>query len=102
MSTEAVVQTEDEAGVCLANTRRRLDQRIEHRPELGARLADDLEHVAGRGLIFEQLLQIVGALPQFSEQPRILDRDHRLVGEGRDQRDLAFRKRLDPRRGRAR
>ncbi len=81
---------------------RRLDQRIEHWPELGTRPADDLQHIAGRGLVFEQLLQIVRALPQFGEQPCILDRDHRLVGKGRDQRDLLLGKRLDMRTGRDR
>src|SRR5436309_1196868 len=41
-ATEAVVQPENEAGVCPANIGRRLDQRIQHWPELGTRLADDL------------------------------------------------------------
>ncbi len=53
-------------------------------------MADDLEHVARRGLVFERFLKIVGALAQLAEQPRVLDRDHRLVGEGRYQLDLLF------------
>ena len=32
--------------------------------------------------------QIVGARLHFVEQPHVLDRDHRLVGEGRHQFDL--------------
>ena len=75
--------------------RRRLDQRIEHRPELGARPADDLEDIAARGLIFQRLLQIMRALAQFGDQPSVLDCDHRLVGKGRDQLDLLFGETLD-------
>jgi hypothetical protein len=33
---------------------------------------------------------------QFTEQPGILDRDHRLVGKGAHQFDLPFGERLDP------
>ena len=33
---------------------------------------------------------------QFAQQSGILDRDHRLVGKSRSQRDLLFSKRLDP------
>ena len=43
--------------------------------------ADDLQHVGGGGLLLQRLLGLV-------EQPRVLDRDHRLVGEGLEQRDL--------------
>ena len=32
-----------------------------HRVEIDGRAADDLEHVAGRGLVVERFLQIVGA-----------------------------------------
>ena len=72
-----------------------LDQRLQHRLQVEGRLADDLEHVAGRGLVFERLLKIVGALAQLAEQPRILDRNHRLVGEGRNQLDLLLGESLD-------
>ena len=40
-----------------------------------------LQHLAGRGLLLERLLGLV-------EQAHVLDRDHRLVGEGAQQRDL--------------
>ena len=39
--------------------------------------------------------QFVGALLQFAEQPRILDRDHRLGGEVFEQRNLLFGERPD-------
>ena len=44
-------------------------------------LADDLEHLGGRRLPLERLLGLV-------EQAHVLDRDHRLVGEGPEQRDF--------------
>ena len=40
-----------------------------------------------------------GAGLQFVDQPRILDRDHRLVGEGADQLDLPLGERLDAQSG---
>jgi hypothetical protein len=36
----------------------RLDDGIEHGLELGGRLADDIEHIARRRLVFERLLQL--------------------------------------------
>ena len=48
---------------------------LEHRLGIGHRAADDLQHLGGGGLLFERLLRLV-------EQAHVLDRDHRLVGEG--------------------
>jgi hypothetical protein len=56
--------------------------------KIEGRAADDLQHVAGRGLVLERFLQVAGALLQLAEQPRILHRDHRLRGEILQQRDL--------------
>ena len=42
----------------------------------------------GRGLLLQRLGQIVGALAQFVEQPRVLDGDDRLGGEVLHQLDL--------------
>src|SRR5271165_2974112 len=92
-----VMQTEDKCVLSLADSSRRLDQSLQHRLQLGSRLADDLEYVAGRGLIFERLLQIAGAPPQVVEKARILDGDHRLVGEGSDECNLLLGEPLDPR-----
>jgi len=64
------------------------DYRVQHRLHIAGRAADHVEHVAGRGLVFERLLQIARALVQFVEQPDRLDRDHRLVGKGLQQLDL--------------
>ena len=50
---------------------------------------DHLQHLGGRGLLFQRL-------PLFGQQPRVLDRDHRLIGEGADKFDLPVGERLDP------
>src|SRR5215218_10462202 len=52
------------------------------------RAADDLQHLRGRSLLLQRLGQFVGALAQFIEQPDVLDRDDRLVGEGLHESDL--------------
>ena len=77
----------DAAHIRLAQPRRRFDQRIEHRLQIEGRAADDLEHVGGGGLLLQDC-QIVGALAQLVEQPRVLDGDDRLGGEVLNQLDL--------------
>ena len=61
---------------------------LKHRLEIGGELADDAKHVGGRGLLLQRLAEVVGALAQFVEQPRVLDGDDGLGGEVRDQLDL--------------
>src|SRR5262245_64792369 len=67
--------------VGLAQSSRRLHQRVQHRLQIEGRAADDLEHVGGGGLLLQRFAQLV-------EQPRILDRDHGLSGEVYQQLDL--------------
>ena len=57
-----------------------------HRLHVGRRAGDHLQDLGGRGLPLERLLGLV-------EQAHVLDRDHRLVGEGLQQRDLLVGKR---------
>ena len=78
----------------LAETRRRLDDGVEHRLQLAGRAADDVEHVAGRGLVLERLRQLARARLHLLEQPRVLDGDHGLVGEGLKQGDLSLSEEL--------
>ena len=47
-----------------------------------------LQHLRGRGLLLQRLGEIVGALAQFVEQPRVLDGDDGLGGEVLYQLDL--------------
>ena len=69
------------ADVRLAQPRRRLDQRVEHRLQIEGRAADDLEHVGGGGLLLQRFAQLV-------EQAGVLDGDDGLVGEILHQLDL--------------
>ena len=50
--------------------------------------ANDPQHLGGGGLLLQRLSEIVGALAQFIEQPRVLDGNYRLIGEVLDQRYL--------------
>src|SRR5271155_1369873 len=78
----------DPSGIAAAKPRGGSGDRVEHRLNIEAGPADDLEHVAGRGLVFERFLKVVGTLPQFAKQPGILHRDDRLRREAFEQRDL--------------
>jgi hypothetical protein len=40
----------------LAQPRRQLDKRVEHGLQIEARTADDLEHIASRGLLLPRLI----------------------------------------------
>ena len=71
----------DHGFVGIADPRRGLDQRLQHGFEIRAGSTDDLQHIARRGLIFERLFELVRAFAQFTEQPRVLHRDHRLRRE---------------------
>ena len=64
-----------------AEARHRLHQRVENRPEIDGRTADDLEHVGSRRLLLQRLAQVSRALAQLTQQPRILDGDDRLGSE---------------------
>src|SRR6516165_990616 len=55
------------------------------------RTGNDLEHLRGRRLLLQRLSKIVCALPQFVEQPRVLDSDDRLRGEVLDHSNLLVR-----------
>ena len=67
--------------VRLAKSDRRLGQRIEHRLQVEGRAADHLEHVGCSRLLLQRLAQVVGALAQLVEQPRVFDRDDGLSGK---------------------
>src|SRR6202023_1179139 len=71
--------------VRLAQAGAPLDQRVEDWLELESRAADDLEPVGGHGLLLEGFTQIARARLNLVEQANVLDRDHRLVGEGHDE-----------------
>ena len=65
-----------------ANAHSVFEHCLEHRPQVHqASLRSRCKHLRGRRLLLQQLGEIVSALAQLVEQPRVLDRDHRLVGE---------------------
>ena len=72
-----------------AQPHRLFQQCFEHRRQIARGAVDDAQHLGGRRLLFQRL-------PLFGDQPRVLDRDHRLVGEGADQFDLSVGEPLDP------
>src|SRR5262245_7132720 len=61
---------------------------LEHRLQLAGRAADDLQHLRGRRLLLQRFRELARARLHLIEQPHVLDRDHRLVGEGFKQFDL--------------
>src|SRR5271170_2372842 len=65
-----------------------VENRIEHRGEIAGRGMEDLQDLGGRGLLFQSLARL-------GNEAGVLDRDHRLVGEGSDQFDLSLGKWLD-------
>src|SRR5215469_16484317 len=77
----------------LADTRGLLQHRVKNRRKLARRRTDDAQYFGCRRLLLQRLGQVVGALAQFVEQPRVLDGDDRLGGEVLDQRDLLVGKR---------
>ena len=72
----------------LADAGRILQHGLEHRLQVAGRAGDDLQHLGGRGLLLQRFGEIVGALAQFVEQPRVLDGDDGLGGEVLHQLDL--------------
>ena len=74
----------------LADPRRILQHGLEHRLQLARRALNDAQHVRRRRLLLQRFGEIVGALAQFVEQPRILDGDDGLGGKTRQQVDLCL------------
>ena len=66
----------------------RLDNPVEDRLHFGWRTADNIEHLARRSLLLQRFLQLARSRLHLLEQPRVLDGDHGLVGEGLEQIDL--------------
>src|SRR5262249_49814148 len=54
---------------------------LKHWLQFGRRRTDDLKDLRGRGLLLQRFREIVGALAQLIEQPRVLDGDDGLSGK---------------------
>src|SRR5262245_52235984 len=60
---------------------------LEHRLQLARRAANDTEDLGCRSLLLERLGELARARLHLVEQPHVLNRNHRLVGEGGHQLD---------------
>src|SRR5262249_35191075 len=67
--------------------------RLENRCYVARRARDHGQDIADRGLLLQRLRELARARLHLVEQPHVLDRNHRLVGEGRCQFDLFVGKR---------
>ena len=90
----AILQKHDRI-ISIAKLAGTLDNGLENRPDIGRRGCDHAEDVAAAGLISQRLREIARLGLHLVEQPHILDGDHGLVGEGRDQFDLLVGEGLD-------
>jgi len=86
---EFTVIGQERAEACSAQPHRTFKQCVEHRNQITGRGIDDLQYLGRRGLLLKRLAQL-------GQEPRILDGDDRLVGEGAHQLDLPLGERLDP------
>ena len=59
-----------------------------HRLKIAGRATDNLEYLRCCCLLLQRFGEFARALLLCLEQPHVLDRDHRLVGEGLSQLDL--------------
>ena len=59
---ELAVEPVDKAELALAEPRRALRNHVEYRLDGGRRAADDIEHLAGRGLVLQSLGQLLPRL----------------------------------------
>src|SRR5262249_18770964 len=65
-----------------------LKHSLEHRLQIAGRTRDNAKHLGRRRLLLQRLGELARARLHLVEQPHVLDRDHRLVGEGGQQVDL--------------
>src|SRR6185369_6051530 len=85
---ERSVKSVDGTHATITQLPRALRNCIKYWLGIGGRPADDIQHFAHCGLVLEGLLQFAFARLLSLEQPRVLDGDDGLVGEGLQQRNL--------------
>ena len=82
-----LVEHVDRTGLGAGELHRLGDDGREHGFEVERRI-HRLRYFTERAQLADRSAELVGALAQLVEQPRILDGNHGLVGEARDQRNL--------------
>src|SRR5215472_14274562 len=83
------VETSQHPIRCLTEAHRFFQHGIKYRRRVARRCLDHLQHFSGSRLLFQRLALL-------GDEPRVLDRDHRLIGEGADEFDLLVGKWLHP------
>ena len=78
-----------------AESRRVLGHDVHHRLDVGRRAGDDPQDLGRGRLLLQRLGHLAVPRLELREQPHVLDRDHRLVGERLQQLDLLVGERLD-------
>ena len=68
---------------------------LEHRLGVGDRVADHAQDFRRGLLLLQRLFDVARARLHLVEQAGVLDRDHRLIGESLQERDLTFGERRD-------
>src|SRR5215470_7221008 len=96
-ATWAVRETVENAEIGITHARGILQHRVEDRLQIAGRTGDDLEHLAGGGLLLECIGQLARACLRLLKKTGVLDSDHRMVGEGAEKRDLPFGKKAGQR-----
>ena len=89
--TVGLVEHIDRAGLGAGKLRRLRDDGVEHGLQIERRI-DRLADLTERAQLPDRLRELARARLHLVEQPHVLDRDHRLVGEGSDQLDLLLGK----------
>src|SRR5262245_56885076 len=97
---QLAVELIEPAEEAVAQSRGAPDNRVKHRPHISRRAADHAQDFACRRLPLERLDDLrmrprkrLVLLLQLVEQSHVLDRDHRLAGEGLEKVDLVLGKR---------
>src|SRR5262245_1795828 len=81
-------RSEDCSPIGLAQTSRRLEQRVEYFRKIERRTADDLDHIGSRRLLLQRLSEFARPSLLCLKQPHIFYSDHCLISESLDQLDL--------------
>src|SRR5262245_37269310 len=92
---ELAVIARDDGVLAAAQPASASNNSVEDRLDVRGRARDHAQNVARRRLLLQRLGEIVGALAQLVEQPRVLDSDDGLVGEAGNQGDLLIGERAN-------
>src|SRR6516165_6677911 len=83
-----IVVAKDESKFGFTELQRINEDGLKYRLQLAGRRTDNAQYLRGCGLLIQRFAEIIRAFPQLVEQPRVLDGDDGLGGEGLDQLDL--------------